>query len=107
MNEEKKLAALRMLSRPKIKKPLVKKKAAKKQLTSAKPAGHSCYSCIHYITEQSPDLFEHAPLTTTGNRKRYCDETNSHNLRTWPFTHTICDKWEHERAPQVEDEPSN
>jgi hypothetical protein len=109
MKEEKKLAALRMLSKPRKPEP---KKPVKKpmividgqEFTYAPAPDHSCYSCIHYIEQQSPDVFEHAPLTTPGNRRRYCDATNSHNLHTWPFAHTVCAKWEHERAPQVEEE---
>jgi hypothetical protein len=97
MNEKQKQAAMRRLSsrEPKPeKKPMIFIDG--KEFTYAKPADHSCYSCIHYI-EEMPDNEEYIPT-------RYCAVTNSHNLRTWPFAHTVCEKWEHERAPQVEEE---
>jgi hypothetical protein len=99
MNKEKQEAALRMLSRGKAKpepfeKPMIVIDG--QEFTFAKPADHSCYSCRYYIEEQG----DHPNDILT----RYCAVTNSHNLRTWPFTHTVCEKWEHERAPQVEEE---
>ncbi len=94
MNKEQRAAARRMLSREHMKRPEPEPKQAKIEIE--KLPGHSCYSCIHYI-EEMPD---NPDYDTT----QYCDVTNSHNLNTWPFTHTVCAKWEHERAPQVEEE---
>ena len=98
MKEEKQKAALRMLSRqrpkpePEVKKPMIVIDG--KEFTFAPPPDHSCYSCKNYVEESAE----------YSNTTRYCEVTNSHNLHTWPFAHTVCVKWEHTRAPQVEEE---
>ena len=67
------------------------------KFTFAFPPDNSCYSCSHFSLEATYGCEDLANY-------RYCAVTNSHNLHTWPFTHTICKKWEHCRAPLVEGE---
>jgi hypothetical protein len=101
MNKEKQEAALRMLSRPKVKpepKPKSKFTWDEGDIEIVKPPDHSCFSCSHYATDK--EALGHEDLA----HHRYCAVTNSHYLRAWPFAHTVCEKWEHERAPQVEEE---
>ena len=90
MNKEKRAAARRMLCRQHMKQ---EPEPKQETIEIAPPPGHSCYSCIHYTEE-----------CTVYSNIQYCEVTNSHNLHTWPFAHTICQKWEHERAPQVEED---
>jgi ribosomal protein L32 len=62
------------------------------EFTIAPPPDHSCYSCVHYTEE-----------CTVYSTIRYCWVTSFDNLHTWPFAHTVCKEWVHERAPQVEE----
>ncbi len=85
MNKEKRAAARRMLSRHHMQQKQKQKPESKpKQAKTENLPGHSCHSCLHY-TEECTD-YDNSTI-------QYCEVTNSHNLHSWPFTHTVCVKW--------------